>query len=167
VEPWFNLKLAAPKLKISDRMSDRKNTKTTKQPQERKHLKPTTVAAGPDPRDTVATVFREIFDHYYDDDEDHEDYDAEEHAEQRKHSLKQMLEHVLEKQNDSMKYQIQRNKMLQDKMEKLVAERVARAVQGVQDKLTESETELFAARAKIARLEACYHINSTEIPETD
>jgi len=154
VEPWFDLKRAAPKLKISDRMTERKNTKTTKQPLERKTLKPVVpVPSGPDPRDTVATVFHEIFDHYYDDDEDHEDYDAEAHAEQRKHSLKQMLELVVEKHKQSEKYQLQRNKMLQDKMEKLVSDRVARAVHEVQDKLTETETELFAARAKIARLE--------------
>jgi len=167
VEPWFNLKLAAPKLKISDRMTERKNTKTTKQPLERKTLKPAVVPSGPDPRNTVATVFHEIFDHYYDDDEDDEGYDAEAHTEQRSYTLKQMLELVVEKHNFAIKYQTDQTVKLTQQMERFVSERVARAVQAVQDKLTESETALFAARNKITTLEASYHIDSTEIPETE
>jgi hypothetical protein len=153
VAPWFNLKVAAPKLKIAARKTERKMVRKTLAAPKAKAVAAAPVAAPAETTptltcDVMAKLFDVVFDHYYDEIDD-PDYDAEEHLEDYQEQRKLTLYEMAKKASKS--YNTQRNQILREQIakknnQKIIDLAVCKAVQEV-------EADVVKEHEKVLRLQ--------------
>jgi hypothetical protein len=154
VAVWFNLKVAAPKLKIADRKTDRKlERKTLVAPKAKAAAPAPAPAAVANPTlscDQMAKLFDVVFDHYYDEveDSDYDEDDLEDYQEQRKLTLLEMAK----KASDS--YNSQRNQLLKANKAKsdnrvAIDLAVAKAVQDLEGEIVKEHEKVLALERQL------------------
>jgi hypothetical protein len=123
VAPWFNLKVAAPKLAIADRKSERKTErKTLAAPK----AKPKADVSARETCNQIAKIFEEQFEEYFlvdpdEPDEEYDEHDLNDYHEQRAMSVDDMLQKI-KRSLDNKDFLIQRNTKAAEKNNKQMNE---------------------------------------------